>query len=300
MAKPVLNKMVRRFPHSQKGFCLFILLAMEAKQMQNKNTDKHDIIYGAIVGDYFGSNFEFSSCVEDKAKSLDIVLEEGGYTDDTVMSVAVAEALLKNENVASTLRKYGKSYPYPKGGYGGGFFAWLRNENMGPYGSFGNGAGMRASPVAYFASSEEECIRLSDKVTAVTHNAKEGLKGARVIALCIYKALHGASKEELRKFAEDNYEVEFDLEELHQNYEMDETCQGSVPQALYCFLSSNSFDDCLRRVCYIGGDADTIGAMACAIASAYYKEIPAKTLSIVKNDLPKDFIDILDKVPANF
>ncbi len=121
-----------------------------------------------------------------------------------------------------------------------------------------------------------------------------------MIALCVYKALHGTSKEELRKFIETNYNVDFDLEELHESYRMDETCQGSVPQALYCFLSSNNFEDCLRRVCYIGGDADTIGAMACAVASAYYKEIPAKLLSIVKMDLPKDFVEVLEKIPANF
>ena len=159
---------------------------------------------------------------------------------------------------------------------------------------------MRVSPVAYFASSEEECIRLSGEVTKITHNAKEGLKGARVVSLCVYKALHGANKKELREFIESNYKVDFDLEELHQNYGMDETCQGSVPEALFCFLSSDNFEDCLRRVCYIGGDADTIGAMACAIASAYYKEIPAELLSIVKRDLPNGFKDVLDKIPANF
>ena len=268
--------------------------------MQNKNTNKHDLIYGAIIGDYFGSNYEFSSRVEDKAKSLDITFEKGAYTDDTVMSVAVADALLGKEDVASTLRKYGRSYPCPQGGYGGRFQAWLFDENMGPYGSFGNGAGMRVSPVAYFASSEEECIWLSDEVTEITHNAKEGLKGARVVSLCVYKALHGANKKELREFIESNYKVDFDLEELHQNYGMDETCQGSVPEALFCFLSSDNFEDCLRRVCYIGGDADTIGAMACAIASAYYKEIPAELLSIVKRDLPNGFKDVLDKIPANF
>ncbi len=279
---------------------MLILFATEEKEMPKTSTSKHDIVYGAIIGDYFGSNYEFSSSVDEKAKSLDVVFEEGNYTDDTVMSVAVADALIKNEDVAATLRKYGRAYPYPKGGYGGRFLSWLRDENMGPYRSFGNGAGMRVSPVAYFASSEEECIRLSDKVTEVTHDAKEGLKGARVIALCVYKALHGTSKEELRKFIETNYNVDFDLEELHESYRMDETCQGSVPQALYCFLSSNSFEDCLRRVCYIGGDADTIGAMACAVASAYYKEIPAKLLSIVKMDLPKDFVEVLEKIPANF
>ena len=268
--------------------------------MENGKTDQRDLIYGAVIGDYFGSNYEFISSVERKPSSLDIPFERGNYTDDTVMTVAVADALLNGKDVAQTMRAYGRSHPFPEGGYGGRFRRWLEEESMGPYGSCGNGAGMRVSPVAYFASSEKECAELSDRVTEVTHNAKEGMKGAKVISLCVYKALHGASKENLGEFIEGNYRIDFDLEGLHRHYGMEETCQRSVPQALYCFLSSEDFLDCLRRVCYIGGDADTIGAMACAIASAYYKEIPAKLLSIVKENLPSDFVEILSRVPVDF
>lgn len=260
---------------------------------------KSDLIYGAIVGDYFGSNYEFSSYVELKPSSLFIPFKAGGYTDDTVMSVAVADALLLHKDVAQTMREYARTYPCPRGEYGGRFRQWLSDETMGPYGSFGNGAAMRVSSVAYFAASEEECIALSDEVTKVTHNAPEGMKGARVTALSVFKALHGESKEELGKFIEKHYDVAFSLEDLHQHYQMDETCQGSVPEALYCFLSSSGFEDCLRRICYIGGDADTTGAIACGVASAFYKEIPPRLLSKVKSDLPKDFIETLSQVPIN-
>lgn len=263
-------------------------------------SSKSDLIYGAIVGDYFGSNYEFASFVELKPSSFDIRFDKGGYTDDTVMSVAVADALLLHKDVAQTMREYARVFPCPRGGYGGRFRKWLNDEAMGPYGSFGNGAAMRVSPVAYFASSEEECIALSDEVTKVTHNAPEGMKGARVTALSVFKALHGANKEELGKFIGKNYDVAFSLEDLHQHYQMDETCQGSVPEALYCFLSSSSFEDCLRRICYIGGDADTTGAIACAVASAFYKEIPPRLLSKVKFDLPKEFNETLCRVPVNF
>ena len=259
---------------------------------------KNTLIYGALIGDYFGSNWEFTSRVSQKPESLaSIRFDDGAYTDDTVMTLAVADALLNDLDIASMMRRYYKLYPCPRGGYGGNFFRWLKDPFAPAYNSCGNGAGMRISPVAYFAKSEEDCIALSDKVTEISHNHEEGMKGARILSLAIYKALHGATKEELKEFITEYYDVDFDLEDLHENYYHVETCQGSLPQAFYCFLSSVDFEDCLRRVCYIGGDADTIGAMACALASAYYKKIPENLLKKVKADLPKHFIDVLEAVP---
>lgn len=261
---------------------------------------ENNLVYGAIIGDYFGSNWEFTNFVSQKPRDLEsLTFKDGDYTDDTVMTVAVAESLLNKKDVANTMREYAHIYRCPRGGYGGRFYSWLNTPSAKPYNSFGNGAGMRVSAVSYFATSEEECLSLADKVTEVSHNHPEGMKAARVLSLAIYRALHGSSKEELRTLIEENYNVDFNLEELHLTYRHYETCQQSVPQAFYCFLSSSSFEDCLRRVCYIGGDADTIGAMACALAAAYYKDIPEYMIKKVKSDLPTHFKEVLNSVPLS-
>lgn len=252
-------------------------------------------VLGAIVGDYYGSNYEFSSDPEDKARSLkSVYLGGGNYTDDSIMTIGVMDALMNKKDIAKTLREYGNKYVCPAGGYGAMFARWLSDLNMGPYYSYGNGAAMRISPVGFFATSEEECITLSKKVTEITHNHPEGIKAAEVTSLSIFKALHGTSKEEIKNYIAQNYFIDFDLEDLHQNYCHEASCQKSVPQALYCFLSSSSFLDCLRRICYIGGDADTTGAIACALAAAYYKDIPEELLIPLSEDLPEDFIKTIN------
>ncbi|MFA6862088.1 MAG: ADP-ribosylglycohydrolase family protein [Bacilli bacterium] len=265
-------------------------------------TEKNMLMYGATIGDIVGSVYEFSNCVEEKPQSEDFALfpENAGFTDDTVMTAAIAYALLNHLDVGKTMRAFYSKYPLPKGGYGGRFLRWLDNPDMGPFYSFGNGAGMRVSSVAYFASSFDECNNLAVKVTEITHNHPEGIKAACTIASLIYLSLHGKNKEYLKSFANQKYNLNFHYEELHQNYQMDVTCQGSVPVAIFAFLTSMSFEDCLRRVNYIGGDTDTIGAMACAIASAFYKDIPDNIIKETKKRLPKEFIKIFESVPILF
>ncbi len=262
--------------------------------MENK------LVFGAVIGDILGSIYEFSFGPEDKAENytgFKFELSEGNYTDDTVMSAAVAYALLTGKDVSKVLRGFAYRYPCPKGGYGGRFRQWLLDPYMEAYHSCGNGAGMRVSPVAYFAKDEEDCKRLSKMVTEVTHNHPEGLKGAETVAMMVYYALHGKDKEFLYQYAKSQYDVDFDIEDLHQHYKHQELCQTSVPQAIFAFLSSSSFEDCIRRVCYIGGDADTTGAMACAIASAYYKEIPEWMLNMVKEKLDHHLYKTFISVP---
>ena len=264
--------------------------------MENK------LIYGAVIGDILGSLYEFSYSPSEKAPNytdFEFDIQKANYTDDTVMTFAVAVSLLSHKDVSTCMRDIAKLYPCPKGGYGGRFKQWLFREDMGPYHSCGNGAGMRVSPVAYFANSEEECKQLAKMVTEVTHDHEEGLKGAEVVSMMIYYALHGKDKAFLKEYASSQYDVDFDIEDLHLHYFHEETCQRSVPQALFAFLSSTSFEDCLRRVCYIGGDSDTTGAMACAIASAYYKDIPQKFLDLAKQKLPSHMVQIFDSVPLN-
>ena len=253
---------------------------------------------GAIVGDIAGSEFEFNNI---RTKDFRL-FENSFFTDDTIMTIAVYKALKKckgnysklSKYVVREMQRYGRKYPY--GGYGRMFRYWLKSNDPQPYNSFGNGAGMRISPVAYFASSLDEVKNLSKIVTEVTHNHPEGIKGGEAIAVAVYLAREGKSKEEIKTYIEENYyQLNLDYENLKANYIFNETCQNSVPQALYCFLISKDFEDCIRTTISIGGDSDTLCAMSCAIAEAYYGEIPSyietKALSFLDKALLKDVND---------
>ena len=222
---------------------------------------------GAIIGDIVGSRFEFNNHCDKKFKLFD---EKCFFTDDTVMTCAVAHALLNNKDIKKTLREFGLKYPGR--GYGNKFNAWLHGIYDAPYYSFGNGAAMRVSAVGWLAKNEEEVKELSRKVTEVTHNHPEGIKGAEVAAMCVFMAVNGFPKEEIKRYAVEEYpEIEkFNYELLKKNYYFNESCQNTVPQAIYCFLISEDFVDCLRTSVSIGGDTDTLCAISCAIAEGYW------------------------------
>jgi len=228
---------------------------------------------GAIIGDIVGSIYEFDN---HRWKAFELFSKKMFFTDDTVMTCAVAKSLLdsRGANIIKCLKDYG--YAYPHKGYGGSFRTWLFGGKSEPYYSFGNGSAMRVSPVAWFAKSEEEVKILSKRVTEVTHDHPEGLKGAEVTAMCIFKALEGGGdlsvKEKIREYAEKEYpEIKkMNYADLVRNYKFNETCQNTVPQAIYCFLISKNFEDCIRTSVSIGGDTDTLCAISCAIAEAYY------------------------------
>ena len=243
---------------------------------------------GAIIGDVVGSRFEFNNI---KTKDFELFSDDCYFTDDTVMTCAVALSLYasKGEKTASILKMVGRKYPVA--GYGSMFYHWIFSDSTKPYNSCGNGAAMRVSSVGWFAKTEEEVKKLSKLVTEVTHNHPEGLKGAEVTAMCIFKALHGASREELRQYIVSMYP-----EVLVLNYELlratykheEEICQVTVPQALYCFLISDSFEDCLRTTISIGGDCDTTSAISCAVAEAFYGIPEDFKKEILRYFTPKD------------
>ena len=222
---------------------------------------------GAIIGDIVGSRFEFNN---HRSKDFELFDHKCFFTDDTVMTCAVAAALAENKDVSATMRKFARNYPGR--GYGGAFANWIRDEKIGAYYSFGNGAAMRVSSVGWIARDELEVKELSRKVTEVTHNHPEGLKGAEATAMCVFLALNGADKNDIRKTMLSYYPeiAGFDYGELKRTYLFNETCQDTVPQAFYCFLISDNFEDCLRTGVSIGGDTDTLCAISCAIAEAYY------------------------------
>lgn len=229
---------------------------------------------GAIIGDIVGSRFEFHNY---RKKDFELFDKKCFFTDDTVMTCAVADALINNKDIVKNLKKFGRKYP--NAGYGGRFMCWLFSSDCEPYYSFGNGSAMRVSAVGWIAKNEEEVKELSRKVTEVTHNHPEGLKGAEVTAMCVYYARKGRSKEYIKKYILQHYpEVEnMNYDDLVKKYRFNETCQETVPQALYCFLISKDFEDCLRTTISIGGDCDTSAAISCAVAEAYFG-IPKKLI----------------------
>ena len=252
---------------------------------------------GAIIGDVVGSRFEFNNI---KTKEFELITPKSRFTDDTVLTIAVMDILnsgdFSEENIVKTLQKWGKKYPHA--GYGGRFRYWIFSKNPKPTNSYGNGSAMRISPVGWFATSEKQVEELATSISEVTHNHPEGIKGAVVTAMCIYKALHGKTKEELRKYIVKQYpEVEsLKYDELLKERERDPAiCQISMPIALYCFLISKDFEDCLRTTISVGGDTDTNAAISCAIAEAYYKRIPSSLICEVKAKLSPDILEVLEK-----
>ena len=258
-------------------------------------------IIGAAIGDVWGSYYEFQ--YGPKTPKEEVRLHpSSAYTDETVLTAAVADYLIrkaKGEDVNPTdvVRAWARAYPDV--GYGSRFSFWaLSYGGPKPYRSFGNGAAMRISAVPYFAKSIEECKALSKEVTEITHNHPEGIKGAEVIAVATYMALHGSSKEEIKAYARQHYDLDLDYEKMMAYLgHGEEICQVTVPQALWVFLHGESFEDCLRLAISIRWDADTLAAIACTIAEAYYKEIPEDIYRATLERLDPKIRKALEAVP---
>lgn len=251
---------------------------------------------GAIIGDVVGSRFEFHN---HKSKDFPLFTDSCKVTDDSIMTIAIALAIMDHDEHGRPLdeaavywmRKIGQ--PYKNAGYGGRFAQWMYLSNPHPYNSYGNGAAMRVSACAWAANTISEAIEMSNAVTGVTHNHPEGMKGARAITAIIFMARMGCSKEEIYDYIVQNYySLNESVEQIRITSHFDETCQVTVPIAIRCFYESESFEDCLRLAISVGGDSDTIAAMACSIAEAYYgvpEEIREKVLTFV----PQELKDIL-------
>ena len=229
---------------------------------------------GAIIGDIVGSRFEWDN---HRSKDFELMMPRCYVTDDSIMTLAIADAIMAcqgdfsklGQAAVSSMRRLGRKYP--DGGYGGRFNQWLYSENPAPYNSYGNGAAMRVSPCAYAASSFEEAFELSRRVTGVTHNHLEGIKGAEATTAAIWLARQGHSILEIRDYIHRHYyPMDFTLDGIRLTYAFDESSQGTVPQAVMAFLESTGFEDAIRNAVSIGGDSDTIAAITGSIAQAYY------------------------------
>lgn len=256
---------------------------------------------GAIIGDVVGSRFEFNNI---KSKSFKLVDKDSTFTDDSVLTIAVMDWLLHanvkcNKTAVEYLQKWARQYP--NAGYGGMFYQWKDSINPKPYNSCGNGSAMRISGVGWVSDEIPETKLLSDIITGVTHNHPEGMKGAFVTSQLIYMARMGKSKMEMKMFAEQFYNLEFDYNELVANYKHEaEICQITVPQAIYCFLISDSFEDCLRTTISIGGDCDTTSAISCAIAEAFYGYIPEELVEQVRKKLTPEMLGVVDEFKERY
>lgn len=245
---------------------------------------------GALVGDIIGSTYEWYN-----TKRTDFELFEKGsrFTDDSVMTLAVAKWLVEDKEHTSKelircMQELGRRHP--DAGYGGRFIGWLYEEEPQPYNSWGNGAGMRVSPVGLYAKTLEEALELAEITASVSHNHPEGVKGAQAIATSVFLCKQGKSKQEIKEYVEQTfgYNLHRTIAEIRPRYGFDVSCQGSVPEAIIAFLEGNSFEEVIRLAISLGGDSDTIGAMAGAIAACRYPipdDIAEKCDSLLTDDL---------------
>ncbi len=258
-------------------------------------------MYGAILGDMIGAPDEFDRSPKTKAFPLFGAGTE--FTDDSVMTVAVAEALLdsagKSEDeirtaLVDSMRRWGKKYP--DAGYGWRFSIWLRTRYPGPYGSFGNGSAMRVSAAGWLYASLEETRRIARLTAEVTHNHPEGIKGAEAVACAIFLARTGSGKEEIREFMirEFGYDLSRTCDEIRPSYRHVESCQETVPQAVTAFLEGKDFEDVIRTAVSLGGDCDTLTCIAGSIAEAFFG-VPKEMIPECRKRLPKDMLAVLDR-----
>lgn len=257
-------------------------------------TDRRIALLGAICGDIVGSTREWRRI---KHPAFELLPKGSRFTDDTVMTCAVAEWLMYPElDLTHTMQQWGQKYL--NAGYGHKFIHWITSSEPKPYGSFGNGSAMRVSPAGWIADTIEETIELAKATAVVSHNHPEGVKGAQAVACAIFLARTGHSKEQIQKFIERefaSYDLRRKLEDIRPKYRFDSSCQGSVPESIIAFLESTDYESAVRKAISLGGDADTMAAISGSIAAAFYGEIPDEIAIDCMSLLPEDIIQCVDK-----
>ena len=226
---------------------------------------------GSIAGDIIGSVYEWGNI---KTTDFPLFSSENFFTDDTVLTVAVADCILHGHDYADKFREY--TMDYPGRGYGGSFLGWASTPDSGPYNSWGNGSAMRVSPVGFAFETLKEVTEEAKRTAEVTHNHPEGIKGAQAVAAAIFLARSGEKKQEIKSYIERTfqYDLSQSLDSIRKWYEFDVSCQGSVPQAIIAFLESGDYEDAVRKAISIGGDSDTIACITGGIAQAFYGGVP--------------------------
>ena len=246
---------------------------------------------GTIIGDIVGSRFEFRN---HRSKDFELFTPACDFTDDSICTIAVADALLHKGDFTEYIHRWCRRYPNPMGSYGGRFAQWVASDHPRSYGSFGNGSAMRVSPCGYL-NSLEDVLKQAEASAICSHDHPEGVRGAQVVAHSIWALQHGATKSDILQIAEDThgYSVkDLHIEDLQRSNRFDETCEGTIPPALCCFLESTDFEDAIRNAISIGGDSDTIGAIVGGIAEAHYG-IPEAIRQQAITYLPDEMLTII-------
>jgi ADP-ribosylglycohydrolase len=251
----------------------------------------------AIAGDIIGSVHERANT---KHVSFPLVHQNSRFTDDTVMTVAVADCIMNRRPYAETFRAYGRRYP--DRGYGSAFRKWLVADDMGPYQSFGNGSAMRVSPVGFACDELSEVMNEAEQSARVSHDHPEGIKGAQALAVAVFLARTGVPKDGIRDRVEQmfGYDLHRHIDEIRPFYTFDVTCQGSVPEAILAFLDSDDVESAIRLGVSLGGDADTLACMAGAVAQAFYKKVPAPIVEVVRSFLTPDLWELTQAFCARY
>ena len=252
---------------------------------------------GAIAGDVIGSVFEYRRW---KSVEFPLFSPESRFTDDSVLTCAVAAAILDGREYGEAIRDFGRRYPGR--GYGGFFSRWLADPTMGPYNSWGNGSAMRVGPVGLAFDSAERVLVEAERSAVVTHNHPEGVRGAQAVALAVFLAAHDADKRTIRSEIERRlgYHLDRPVSEIRPRYHFDESCQGSVPESITCFLESENFERAVRLAVSLGGDADTMACIAGAIAEPSYGGVPPDVAAAVRSRLSPELVGIVDRFQARF
>jgi ADP-ribosylglycohydrolase len=250
---------------------------------------------GAIAGDMIGAPYE-----RYPIKHKNFHLRVSGFTDDTVLTVAVAQAILDETDFSETIKSVARKYHHLP--YGGSFRKWVRTWENKPYNSFGNGSAMRVSPVGFAFDTVEQVLAVAEQSAAVTHNHPEGIKGAQATALAIFMARHGKSKDTIRSeiTSRFGYDLDRTVDSIRPNYRFDVSCQGSVPESIIAFLDADSYGDAVKNAISLGGDADTMACIAGGIAQAYYKKIPVEIVEAVMEKLTPDLRCVVDQFHDRF
>jgi ADP-ribosylglycohydrolase len=252
---------------------------------------------GAIAGDMIGVPWESQG---EKRYDFPLFSEYSRFSDDTVMTLAVAYALLEERSYAETMREFGRRHPLV--GYGKHFEEWIFDASMGPYNSCGNGGAMRASPIGFAARSAEDALAEAERCAAPTHNHPEGVKGAKAVALAVFLARSGASKLQIRGeiAARVGYDLDRTVASIRPEYNFDVAAEHSVPEAIICFLDAQDYEGAVRNAVSLGGDADTMACIAGAIAEAHWGGVPEHIAAEVRKRLPIEFLELLDRFHARF
>lgn len=252
---------------------------------------------GAVVGDVIGSVYEIGPI---KSTSFPLFHPLSHFTDDTVLTVAVASSILDDRPFELAYRELASRYP--RAGYGASFARWVRAADAGPYFSYGNGAAMRVSPVGLAYDNVQDVLRHAERSAVVTHNHPEGVKGAQAVALAVFRGRTGGTKDDIRTEIESRfgYDLSRTVDGIRDGYAFDVTCQGSVPEALLAFLECHDVEHAIRLAVSLGGDSDTQAAIAGGVAHAFYRGIAGHIVQEVRDRLPAEFLDVLDRFEDSY